>query len=37
MNYNIMEKELVEINQIRNLEYVSFYDVTVPNSPIQLV
>ena len=30
MNYNVMEKDLMDINKIKNLEYVSFYDFTVP-------
>ena len=30
MEYNIMDKELIEINQIKNIEYISFYDYTIP-------
>ncbi len=30
MNYNVMSKELIDINKIKNLEYISFYDFTVP-------
>ena len=30
MNYNVMSKDLIDINKIKNLEYISFYDFTVP-------
>ena len=30
MNLNIMDPKQIEINKIKNLQYISFYDVTLP-------
>ena len=31
MEFNNMDDELIKINKIKNIEYISFYDYTITN------